>query len=386
MIEICPKDSCTGCAACIGACHKNAIIMTADPNRLGHLYPVINVELCVDCGACQNKCPQVNEIVLHSPQQAFATWALDKQIHKNSTSGGLAYTISYEFIECWKGVVYSCVAEYGDKLLIKHIRIAHASELYRIQGSKYVQSEIDGVVFKQIQEDLRQNRKVLFIGTPCQVAAVRNIVGNKSENFYCIDIICHGVPSLRMLQDYINTIDSQNISEISFRSSGKSTLMLFIRFASGYQLRKSVGKSSYFSAFLRSLSYRNSCYQCKFAQPKRSSDITLGDFWGLGKLKSSADDFNLGVSVFLRNTDKALLLKNLISEKVFIEERSVEEALKGNPQLNRPAHKNVLNSVFVYLYPRMGYKWAARLCTFKDRIHYLIFVPIVSKFYSLWQK
>lgn len=388
MIEICPKESCTGCAACMGACHKDAITMTVDLNRLGHLYPVINPELCVDCGACKKKCPQVNEIQLHKPEQAFATWALDQHVHMKSTSGGLAFTIAYEFMDKWNGVVYACVAAYEAELSIKHVRIEDKGELHRIQGSKYVQSEINGILFKQIRNDLRSNRKVLFIGTPCQVAAARSVVDKMNDNFFCIDIICHGVPSVKLLQDYVKTISSDKIREISFRSSvdTSSVLSLSVLFANGSLLRRSVGYSSYFSAFLRSLSYRDSCYRCRFAQPCRTGDITLGDFWGLGKLKTSVFNPHLGVSVFLSNTDKASTLKSLISQKIFAEERTVEEALKGNPQLNQPARRNLLNPSFVYLYPRLGYKWSARLCTVKDKIHYLIFVPLVSKIYSLCRK
>ena len=386
MIEICQKSCCTGCAACASVCNSRAITMDVDKNHLGHLFPMINNDLCIDCGACKRVCPQLNEITLNSPSKAFAAWSLDDNVHKNSTSGGLAYTLAYEVIKEWNGVVYACAADYGETLSIKHVRIEQLSDLWRIQGSKYVQSKIDSTLYKELTADLNHCRKVLFIGTPCQVAAARKFVKYNDENFYSVDIICHGVPSMKLLEDYLQTIRAQNINKISFRSSEGDIHSLTIELDNGNRIKKSVGQSTYFAAFLRSHSYRDSCYQCKYAQQKRPGDITLGDFWGLGKLKTENESTHWGISVMLQNTEKAKHLITLVEDKIFIEERRVEEAINGNRQLRYPSRKTIIYRLFAYLYPRLGYERSASICTLGDRLHYSVAVPIVSSLQSIFIK
>lgn len=383
MKQICNPIDCTGCSACTNVCAKRAISMVADNNYYGHLFPQIDENKCVDCGLCQKTCPQLVDPDFNSPRKALASWAADREIHRLSTSGGLAFTIASCVIEKYQGVVYACATNYEPVLAIEHVRIDNLSELPKIQGSKYVQSQIGENIYRQMKADLKNGRTVLFIGCPCQVAAAKKYAKGVDDNFYCIDIICHGVPSQKQLNDYLRTLTDEGIAKLSFRSTDdKSNSYSFATTTTttGATICRKLGQSTYFSAFMRAMNYRESCYGCHYAQNNRVSDITIGDFWGLKECDIPEDDKRLGISVCLVNTDKGDSILSMVDDRLQFVERPIAEALKGNPQLNRPSRKNPLYDTFRIMYAKMGYKWSARICTVKERFHYSVLVPLVTKF------
>ncbi len=361
---ICEKKDCTGCFACYNICTKNAIEMQED--EMGYIYPVINQEKCINCGMCKKVCPNINMIELHKSKKTYAMWNNNKNIRNKSTSGGIA-TMLCEYIIENNGVAYGCNNEINDN--IKFIRIEKKEDLYKVQGSKYVHAYIlDN--YKKIKDDLINEKTVMFIGTPCQVAGLKNYLGKEYENLYTADIVCHGVPPQKLLREEISKkINEKENLTVSFRENIKYCLKVYSN--GKLVLKEMQDKNFYILGFVKSLFNRENCYNCKYANSKRIGDITLGDFWGINK-----DDNNglyrreekLGISLCLVNTGKGEQLINNIKDKCYFEERSVEEAIKGNSQLRSPAIRNKEYFKFKKLYLKYGYKKASKKCLKIDKL------------------
>ena len=227
-MDICKYESCTGCASCFNSCYHGAITM--EPDTLGYLRPLINETKCVDCGLCQTVCPVNHEVSSHYPLSSYVATAKDKSEMFSSTSGGLASVIARVIIKSG-GLVYGCEEKNCEEIC--HSRIEKEVDIDKLKGSKYVQSTI-GDSFLKIKNDLKNKRKVLFIGTPCQVAGLRNYLRKKHDELYTIDLICHGVPSQKILRDAVKAYvprESTNMCKVSFRQrdvKGKSHYGLFI--------------------------------------------------------------------------------------------------------------------------------------------------------------
>lgn len=357
MNLICEKSLCTGCAACANRCPMHCISMV-EANGLGHLYPLINQESCIDCGACIKVCPVLHPVELRKPVTAYAGWDKNNEEYVTSTSGGAASAFSRWMIN-QGGIVYGCSMS---GIEARHIRVDDVIDVYKLKGSKYVQSTI-GDCYRQALYDLHQGRKVLFVGTPCQVAALKSLVSRKDEQLlYTVDMICHGVPSLAQLKRHINKIAKGKIPDEIFFRKGSYLLLLLLNDKEIYrsELFKQRYKDSYYNAFFDGFSYRESCYHCRYANSERCSDVTIGDFWGLwGELPLAHPD---GCSVLLPLTDKGNELLSGISDGFHLFERSVEEAIQGNDQLRHPKRKNWRIKLYRFLYPAFGDEWTFRLC------------------------
>jgi len=254
---------------------------------------------------------------------------------------------------------------------ISHIRVESADQLFLLQGSKYVHSHIKST-YIQAKEDLRMGKQVLFTGTPCQIAGLKSFLKKDYENLLTVDLVCHGVPSQRLLFDEIKDYDySRNL--VSFRELEGMFLKISSPESGNLVLRKTVYKNLYYTGFLKSLFYRDSCYTCPYADSVRCSDITIGDFWSLGKNTPFTGDVSKGISVVLLNTQKGEAFWEETREEFFSEERPFEEAIQGNTNLRRPSipHKN--REKFFELYPRVGYKKAMKKVLINDRVKYLIY-------------
>ena len=185
---ICNKDNCTGCFACYNICPKNAIKMVEDNN--GFIYPEIDKEKCVNCKLCEKICPSINKVQYYKKQKCYAMYSKDEKVRVKSTSGGIATTFSINVINSG-GVVYG--AAYDKNCAVKHIRVTDIDGLKKLQGSKYVHSYINDT-YKRVKEDLKNNREVLFIGTPCQVAGLKKFLSRDYDKLILVEIICDGVP------------------------------------------------------------------------------------------------------------------------------------------------------------------------------------------------
>ena len=369
------KAECCGCNACAEICPKHCITMVADAK--GFLYPKVDMAVCVECGACEKVCPFRKEnIRLNVPLKAFAAWNKDREKHISSSSGGAAYVLSEHIIRSG-GIVYGCTS---DSMHIRHIRIDKVSDLYKLQGSKYVQSDVCGL-FSQVKVDLKAGLSVLFIGTPCQVAGLKNYIGHIPEHLYLVDLICHGVPSQQMLREHVSHVaKGVEVRQILFRK--KNDIVVFLS-ADNFTYEVSVWrepyKDMYIKGFLDGLIYRPSCYRCIFARPERVSDITIGDFWGLQHMEFLPEDAEDGVSVLLPSTDKGLGLISAAADRLFTDEREVSEAVNGNNQLRKPVILGCRGRMFGCLYPTLPFDATLKLLLadrrlirkIKDTVYYL---------------
>lgn len=361
MREICSTHTCTGCSLCAFVCSKKSISMQPIDN-LGHLYPIIDQNTCVDCGLCKKVCPSIHPLPKQRPLECFAAWSKDIEDYKSSTSGGVASVLS-QYIINKGGVVYGC-AMLPD-VIVKHIRVDKIEDLYRLKGSKYAQSDISEVI-PLIKKDIKEGKEVLFTGTPCQCAAVRNIFKEQPENLYLVDLICHGVPSLKLLQNHITKVfGSTNIEKVIFRDAkGQYEIALLNGEKVLYQkyLNNSRYNDFYINSFFDGYTFRNSCYLCQYAKPERAFDITIGDFWGLGKKTPATEipEHPNGCSVILPVSIKGVELTQSVRYLLNMYPRDVAEAVKGNEQLRVSFKQNRRIKVFRWIARCLGlnvYRW-----------------------------
>jgi len=331
MVEL-SANECCGCMACLKACPVDAIDIILD-DKANDIVKV-NLSKCINCNKCERVCPIISPVKFHAPIRVYAAATIYKNILKSSASGGAAYIIAKKFIENG-GVVFG--AKSFGLTKVEHISVNDIESLSDLSGSKYVKSDISDALLK-IKDCLKIGKKVLFIGTPCQVAAVINYTRD-NHNLFCIDLICHGEPSISFLQRYAHETLKTRFSDsltVQFRWK-KPEIEFGTRF-----INQDNGKiildhpyptSSYMAAFFDGLSYRENCHNCIFAQCNRVSDITLGDFWGLNS-KALCD--RKGASLVICNTSKGVYLFNLVKDEMNFEKHTLEEAVAHNSNLSRP--------------------------------------------------
>lgn len=325
----------------------------------GYVYPQIDATKCIDCKSCQKVCPVVNPVAKHVPLQAFAAISKDKEVLGKSASGGAAASIARAIIERG-GIVYGCrMKSYTD---IAHRRFATMEEMYTMRGSKYVQSSI-GTVYQQVKEDLKAGLSVLFTGTACQIGGLRNYLRKEYDNLYCLDLVCHGVPSQKLLRNNVEKMFSKKglhpkgTERVEFRRIFSSqTSNLDLRFGTFVESAKPAkwqkfGHNNYITAFMYGLIFRENCYQCPYACAERTADVTVADFWGYkGKLIPCGK----GVSLIMPSTVKGLRLVEMIRPYMQMEERTVTEAVNGNGQLQYPSKRPSERDSFLEGYERRG--------------------------------
>lgn len=370
MIEkVCELSKCTGCFACANACPIGAIQMR--PGKIGHLFPTV-LDNCIECRKCINKCPVNNPVELRKPQKTLAFWVKDDVEHSTSTSGGAAACFSNYILEN-DGTVYGCASmPHG---VIEHIRLDNLADAYKLKGSKYVHSHINGT-FKLVKKDLLDGKKVLFIGLPCQVAGLRNYIGKDINNLYTIDLICHGVPSQQVLFDYISSLGimRDEVSEVAFREAKGN--FLTIKSSGSCLYHKHECKDLYYMAFNDNLCFRDSCFTCRYSAAERIGDLTIGDFWGLGKRIPFNVDTHGNVSVVLVNNDKGAFLMGVCANKFESQERPLEEAVAGNHNLHSPSIASNAKK-FSSLYGNVVIQTALKRCLWKRRMK-APFIPILQ--------
>ncbi|WP_106829653.1 Coenzyme F420 hydrogenase/dehydrogenase, beta subunit C-terminal domain [Parabacteroides pacaensis] len=357
--EICPKEKCTGCQACVNICNKDAIKI--DRDELGFSYPFIDPAVCVNCGLCGSVCPNNSDLPFNLPLKAIIANASDEAEQKTSTSGGLASVFARHIISC-HGVVYGCSGADGKN--VKHIRVESEAELLFLKGSKYVQSEI-GETYRLAKHDLQAKRLVLFIGTPCQVAGLKSFLGQECENLYTIDFVCHGVPSQQLLNDHISQyVTPRDSYSISFRKKnvrGHSHYGVFVSPSS--QTETIAGRypdDYYITGFLQGLFYRESCYDCHYARKERVTDITLGDYWDRENNCKTLKNRKYGLSMLMVNTAKGQFLFKNCQHFIDYQPGELNDFIKRNAQLARPIAKHIHYDNFKKEYLTKGFKDAAQ--------------------------
>lgn len=361
MEKTCPYDICTGCGVCAEVCPKNCI--SFEKGDFGHIFPRIDTSVCIDCNRCRHVCPALIDNGFMAPERAYAAVAKDEGVYKSSTSGGVAMILSMLTIE-EGGVVYGCACTPGAG--VEHIRVDSVEELHALQGSKYVQSNIRNIL-KPLIADVESGRKVLFIGTPCQCGGIKALLGKKNrDNLLLVDLVCHGVPSLGFLHRNLERVgvDLSRVCRISFREDGSYSLIAQYEdgnggLATAYRsnpMFQNLPEDRYYYAFMNGFSFRPGCYSCRFAKPQRCTDITIGDFWGYGRMSPPPQltDHPHGLSLILPLTEKGHGIIARLADRAELCQRPVEEAVKGNDQLRAPKFIDGEMKLFFRLRPVFG--------------------------------
>ena len=329
MIEIKEdnKNMCCACNACYSICPKRAITMIEDDK--GFKYPVIDKSKCVNCGLCEKVCPILNNRQKNSEPEVWAMYNTNLEERMNSSSGGIFTLIAKEIISR-NGIVFG--AMFDEDFNVYHSYIEDEKDIYKLQGSKYVQSNI-GDSYKDVRKFLEEDRYVLFTGTSCQIEGLYEYLMKDYKKLYTQDIVCHGVPSPKVWQAYKNYLINKNkekINSYSFRNKDNGwnkyqTKVLFEK----KKYEKTYNEDLYMKAFLRNTCLRDSCYNCKFKNEYRNSDITLADFWGVSKVMNEIND-NKGVSLVLINSQKGKEIFNIIKKDCIYKKGSFEYIKKYN--------------------------------------------------------
>lgn len=363
MVLFDDKTQCCGCNACLNVCPQKAISIQEDED--GFVYPSIDSNICVNCGLCRQVCEyrKKEKASATSKSVVYAAKGKNRTLTSKSSSGGVFATLAQIAINDG-GIVFGCALELvGGEYVAHHISIEDIKNLWRIQGSKYVQSNI-GDAYTRAKKALDIGKFVLFSGTPCQIAGLKSYLKKDYDNLLTVDLVCHGVPNSRLFNSYIKFEESKiggTISEISFRN--KTDFRITIRYSvMGKERIKRIPSSlsSFYNFFLRGDIYRENCYSCKYASPERVSDLTLGDYWGFSAVHPDAKKRrNLkekdGVSCVLLNTKKG---KNFfLKHEDFFEclESDFDKASRFNGQLLRPCKESSKRTRLFELMKEKGY-------------------------------
>ena len=336
------SEDCCGCEACVQRCPRKCITLEVDCE--GFLFPYIDENLCINCGLCKKVCPVIHSNISSIPIKVFAAINSNEEVRLESSSSGI-FSLLGEKILKQKGVVFG--AKFDTEFGVIHDFIEMKEELILFRGSKYLQSHIDRS-FIQAQFFLKQGRKVLFSGTPCQIAGLRRFLNYDYENLMTVDIICHGVPSpsvwKRYLSENFHLKPSYNISFRDKCRGWKTYCFSITDSLTGEKIFiEPAVKNSFLSGFVAGLFLRKSCYSCKFKNNTSGSDITLGDLWNAKRYDDCVIDDDKGINVVLANTQKGI---SLLKEVGYFPSIDYLNVIMDNPSLVYPTKKTIKRKVF----------------------------------------
>ena len=382
MIDVKEKKDCCGCSACVQICPKQCIRMSADNE--GFLYPQVDASICIDCGLCEKVCPVINQNGPREPLVVYAAKNKNEEIRLKSSSGGIFTLLAEKVIEAG-GVVFG--VKFNENWEVVHDYTETIDGLEAFRGSKYVQSYI-GDNFQKAKQFLTDGRKVLFSGTPCQIAGLKKYLRRAYDNLMTVEVVCHGVPSPLIWRDYLdykrtkcaagkNTVSSSLnelpvIMGISFRdkTNGWKKFGFKISYAASKAAENSVSKSAdttnisncemtpfnediFMKGFLKNLYLRPSCYHCAARKGKSGADISIADYWGVKNVHSEFDD-DKGIGLLLINTEKGEESYNRI--KALSESRLsiYKKAFRYNRVIEKSVDEPELRKDFWNLYETIG--------------------------------
>lgn len=388
------KTDCCGCNACVQCCPEACISMTEENE--GFLYPEVDKTVCIDCGLCDKVCPVINQGNERNPIAVYTAKNKDEHIREESSSGGV-FTLLAEQTILDGGVIFG--ARFNNKWDVIHDYTETVEGLAPFRGSKYVQSII-GETFIKVAAFLKQGRKVLFSGTPCQIAGLKLFLKKEYDNLITVDFICHGVPSPKVWRLYLQSIIAPK------GEAGKNSVLSSLKGAPvitgitfrdkqlgwkkyGFVVRKSALKADkntvllsetldvnlYMRGFLKDLYLRPSCHACPSKSSKSGSDITIADFWGIEKFYPEFDD-DKGVSLVFVNTNKGRKVYDMLQIDGFA--ISFETAISSNQSYsNSVAIPNKRKMFFSELHTNKGVdKYILKYTKGKCFIRFKAFVKI----------
>lgn len=325
MIRISDKSLCCGCTACVSVCPASCIVMRRD--REGFDYPVANPDRCLNCGLCEKICPVLNPPARTEPMVSYAARCED--ILERVSSGGVFQLLAEEIIN-QNGVV--CGAALDHSCAVEHREVETIKELGALRGSKYVQSELYSI-FEDVKCRLEEGTKVLFSGTPCQIAGLKAFLKGDHPHLYTVDIACHGVPSPGLWEKYRSALArrySSVLKSVDFRDKSEGWRHYNIRYEfADKQVKVPRMKDPYLALFLQDMTLRPSCYDCRLRNGHSGSDITLADLWSVAQTVLEMND-DRGVSGVLINTERGRLLYDRIAGRLIGREVTKEEVRAEN--------------------------------------------------------
>lgn len=369
MIRIDSNYNCCGCGACVQKCPKQCITLQVDNE--GFLYPQTDAEKCVDCGLCEKVCPMLTPYESHAPLKVLAAINEDEEIRMQSSSGGI-FTLLAEKVLKERGVVFG--ARFDENWQVKLDYTENIEGLSAFRGSKYVQARTSET-YKQCEHFLKDGRKVLFSGTPCQISGLHHYLRKHYDNLITVEVICHGTPSPMIWKSYLKTLikDPKEITYINLREKQKSGGYNYvIKSGNKTLIDDAPNKSLYSLGFIENYYVRPSCFNCKTKGGSSQADFTLGDCWGLDAVDKNYDD-GKGVSVICLNTEKArILAENCIFNYI---DFPLETLLAYNPCYKYSTREPLSRHYFWKQYEKLGFGAVQ-----KTRNHDLnIFIRIIRK-------
>ena len=345
------RAQCCGCFACKDACPQNAITMRMD--KEGFCYPKIDQKLCVKCGGCEKVCPWKGEENTEEFRKYFGVQAKEDALRRTSTSGGV-FPVLAEHILRLGGVIYG--AGFDSSMRLTHQRADDREKLVRLIQTKYIQSDLAGV-YQMIRYDLRNRRNVLFAGTPCQTEAVRKLFGTACPQLILVDLVCYGVPSPGIWEDYVRYLEKKHGGKLNafyFRDKRNRNNGHTISYqVDSREFVNDYSKDPFMAMFNSNCILRPSCHECKFSAAPRNSDITIGDFWGIEKTDPAMDD-GMGTSLVIFHTHKAAQLWDAVQDRFHYIECAEDEALQ--PRLISPTTASKKRGLFFKLYRKIPFR------------------------------
>lgn len=348
FVDVKDKKECCGCSACADICPAECIEIMEDSEFF--LYPKVDESKCINCRKCLYVCPvkhykkTKNAI---NDDDAYAFVSNDTELIKSSSSSGAFSTIMDAFVGSCEDFAIAGAAFNGTDVVHMCVNTREDAEIFK--KSKYVQSYGRGI-YKKVKNELDNGKQVLFSGTPCMVAALKNYLGKPYDRLTTVDIVCHGVPNQHIFSVYLNELAEKNESKVTsvlfrvkkdFDTDSTNPRTMDVCFENGNKLNMDISQSEYLFGFHHSLFFRPSCSDCKFSCPERQGDITLGDYWGIEKINKELQS-KKGVSLVRFNTDKGEKYLEFLENSGNVYHTSYSFACDENYQLRQPSqdHRN----------------------------------------------
>ena len=352
MITIKNKKDCCGCNACGDICAHQAITFQTDIE--GFWYPVVDKDKCDDCGLCEKVCPQlhVSELKKNDLSQSECHAAIHRniEIRFDSTSGGMFSALAEKI---YKEGGYVGGAIFTDTFSVKHFISSDKKDLVALRSSKYLQSNAEGF-YKTVRGLLKNGKKVLVCGTPCQMAAMRRFLCRDYENLIIVDFICRGINSPKVFRSYLDYLEKRFQSEVVYfkaknKELGWRQLTSKVVFKNGKVLYDTKATSYFTIGYLQTGVYsRPSCYACQFKGFPRIADITVADYWGAEKTVGADLDNDMGTSLVMLNSEKGLIYFNSMKSSLHEKQIPFDSILQGNPALVKPLNPPIVDRTSFY--------------------------------------
>lgn len=344
MISINKKDNCCGCYACVNVCPKDCISMEEDSE--GFNYPCVDKSKCVDCTLCEKVCPIINKDKVaqgsNEEDNTYVAYTKNATVRKNSSSGGM-FTELAESVLKNNGVVFGCA--FDDDFNAHHIMVNNSSDLEKLRGSKYIQSQIEST-YKEAERLLKNGQLVLFSGVACQIAGLNSYLRKDYNNLITVDVLCHGVPSGKAWRKYIDDNQKRHNAKLNkyyFRNKDNGWKVFTVKqmYMDNQGESSPFNKDSFMQLFLGEVCLRPSCHNCRFKDIRRPSDITLGDCWGVQNYMPEMDD-DKGTSVVIAHTKKGVNILNSVKNNLVIKKAKLDRALPPTADSRKSVlpHKN----------------------------------------------